>query len=347
MHRRPPPRRPRPHYGAGRGTIARDAPLEPPTRRRRSGCGSHPPRRARGAGGAAALALLPARSRARWRRPRARPPGRAPRPGYRGHACRRWRRRRRATRPRLRPGLLPRNDFTVSTTYIGADGRPTAAPADAAYVVDAHQPRGDLARAAARAVATATSGAHRRSADERDGVRPGEPELETWWACRPLGAEVPDSTTATRVALVFNCNLEAVLPKDDPLSVLPDERASSPSSSRRGAEQRPEGPESNVRNTSAPTKRVLRDRVSRPALATRGSSLRTRPRRPRRSARSATAPAAARRARRPRPTDGKESSRSTRRWSRLVAEGMFDGVAASLARDLRVPAAEVGKSGSA
>ena len=52
--------------------------------------------------------------------------------------------------------------------------------------------------------------------------------------------------------LIFNSNLEAVLPKDDPLSVVPrDPRELSAFLSAAAEKQRPEGPESVVRDTFA------------------------------------------------------------------------------------------------
>ena len=127
-----------------------------------------------------------------------------------------------------------RNVFTLSTVYIGSDGRPTAKPADAAYAVTTTVPEelwlapdgsGRLeygAEAAPRPASTA---------DERAWRAAGAPDLAT--LVPPSGGWGPKRQRfgpgELDGVLIFNSNLEAALPKDDPLSVLPhdpDELAS-------------------------------------------------------------------------------------------------------------------------
>jgi hypothetical protein len=148
-----------------------------------------------------------------------------------------------------------RNDFTISTTYIGADGRPTARPADAAYVVTRTIPEemwlapdgsGRLAYGDERPPKPAGP------ADERAWRAAGAPDLETLvgpparWG--PKVQEFKSGELDS--ALLFNSNLEVVLPEKDPLSVLPQEPGELAEFLHDAArKQRPEGPESNVSNT--------------------------------------------------------------------------------------------------
>ena len=148
-----------------------------------------------------------------------------------------------------------RNDFTISTTYVGADGRPTAAPADAAYVVSRTVPEemwlapdgsGRLAYGDERPPAPAGP------ADKRAWRAAGAPDLETLVGPpAEWGPKVQEfGRGELESALLFNSNLEAVLPKRDPLSVLPREPGELAEFLRDAArKQRPEGPESNVSNT--------------------------------------------------------------------------------------------------
>ena len=148
-----------------------------------------------------------------------------------------------------------RNDFTSTITYIGADGRPTARPADAAYAVSRTVPEdiwlapdgsGRLAYGAERPPEPAGP------ADERAWRAAGAPDLETLVGPPPSwGPKVQEfGSGELDHALLFNSNLEAVLPERDPLSELPREPGELAEFLRDAAcEQRPEGPESNITNT--------------------------------------------------------------------------------------------------
>ena len=122
--------------------------------------------------------------------------------------------------------LYQRNRFTLSTAYIGANGRPTANPRDAAYAVTTTVPE---------EVWLAADGSGRLEYGADDEPKPASPADERAW--RAAGS--PDLTKLVPpsgewgpkkqafgpgeldAVLIFNSNLEAALPKDDPLSVLP------------------------------------------------------------------------------------------------------------------------------
>ncbi len=318
-------------------TIARvRARLEPPTRRRRTRLRvAIPLVGLAAAGGAAALALLPARVESPIAPPvaeaaRACAAAGVPRP------CLQALSDVAAAQRVLASGRVyyARNDFTISTTYIGADGRPTAAPADAAYVVS---------RTVAEEIWLAPDGSGRLAYGEERAPQPAGPADERAW--RAAGA--PDLETLVgpparwgpkvqkfgrgelESALVFNSNLEAVLPKDDPLSVLPDEpRELAEFLQDAAREQRPEGPESNVRNTfGTNVTTFLRYPLTPPAL--RAALLEVFATVPGARALGTIRDGAGRRAAAiglpPGMNDGKDIVAFDPKTSRLLAEGMSDG----------------------
>ena len=119
-----------------------------------------------------------------------------------------------------------RNTFHVSTKYIGADGRATASPGAAAYAIARSVPE-EMWLApdgSGRFLYGADSATYLPSpADKRAWRAAGEPDLEKLmgepgkWGPKQqdFGPGELDKT------LIFNSNFEAVLPEDDPLSIVP------------------------------------------------------------------------------------------------------------------------------
>ncbi len=148
-----------------------------------------------------------------------------------------------------------RNTFHMSTKYIAANGRGTASPNDAAYAISRSVPE-DLWLApdgSGRYVYGADSAAYLPSpGDERAWRAAGKPDLEKLMG--PPGDWGPKKQDygpgELDAQLIFNSNLEAVLPKDDPLSKVPhDPRELSAFLAAAAEKQRPEGPESVVQDT--------------------------------------------------------------------------------------------------
>jgi hypothetical protein len=126
------------------------------------------------------------------------------------------------------PISYERNTFAVGTRYITADGSPNGSPANAAYVIAWSVPEeiwrapdgsGRLAYGKESAPYLPTP------ADERAWRAAGSPDLKAL-AGEP-GRWGPKLTNygpgELDAALLLNSNLEAVLPKRDPLSVVPTE----------------------------------------------------------------------------------------------------------------------------
>ena len=148
-----------------------------------------------------------------------------------------------------------RNIFTLSTAYIGANGRPTARPSDAVYAVTRRVPEelwlapdgsGLLLYGAEDAPRPASP------ADERAWRAAGAPDLERLIA--PPGGWGPKRQAfgpgELDEMLIFNSNLEAVLSKDDPLSELPREPRALSEFLREAAEKQREGStERDITNT--------------------------------------------------------------------------------------------------
>jgi hypothetical protein len=119
-----------------------------------------------------------------------------------------------------------RNIFTLSTTYVGADGRSGAGARDAAYALTTRVPE---------EVWLAPDGSGARSYGEEDAPRPASTADERAWRAAgspnpvtlmdPGGEWGPKHPTygpgELDLSMIFNSNLEAVLPAEDPLSVLP------------------------------------------------------------------------------------------------------------------------------
>ena len=139
--------------------------------------------------------------------------------------------------------------------YIGADGRPGANPDDAAFVI---------ARSVPEELWLAADGSGRLAyGDESAAYLPGVADERAWRAAGSPDLDAligPPAEWGPKVqdfgpgkldeTLIFNSNLEAALPKRDPLSALPHEPRELAEFLREAAEkQRPEGPESNVSNT--------------------------------------------------------------------------------------------------
>jgi hypothetical protein len=150
-----------------------------------------------------------------------------------------------------------RGTFHLETKYIGANGRPAANPRDAAYAISRSAPEeiwlgpdgsGQILYGTESAVYLPSPG------DERAWRAAGAPDLEKLMG--PPGEWGPKKQDfgpgELDKTLIFNSNLEAVLPKDDPLSVVPhDPRELSAFLSAAAEKQRPEGPDSVVRDTFA------------------------------------------------------------------------------------------------
>jgi hypothetical protein len=148
-----------------------------------------------------------------------------------------------------------RNTFQMTMRYIGADGRPTRSPRQAAYAV---------ARSVPEEIWLAPDGSGRvlygkesapylpSAADERAWRAAGAPDLATLvdppgtWGPKKLEYG-PGGFEAGRLT---SSNLDAVLPEKDPLSVLPTDpdelRDFLHAASRR---QRPDGPARLIRDT--------------------------------------------------------------------------------------------------
>jgi hypothetical protein len=145
-----------------------------------------------------------------------------------------------------------RNEFTLTIKYIGADGRSAADPGDAAYAIVRTVPE-ELWLAAdgsGRYVYGSQGPARPAGAgDERAWRAAGAPDLETLMgpAEEDWGPKVQSFKPG---AMLFNSNLEAVLPRNDPMSVVPHERRALEAFLEHAARrQRPNEPESQVRNT--------------------------------------------------------------------------------------------------
>jgi hypothetical protein len=148
-----------------------------------------------------------------------------------------------------------RNDFTLSIAYIGADGRPTADAEDAAYAVTTTVP--EELWLAPDGSGRIQYGPERRprpasSADARAWRAAGAPDLGK--LVPPPGAWGPKRQSFgpgdLDADLIFNSNLEAVLPHDDPLSVLPHDADALATFLRDAAEKQREGSsESDITNT--------------------------------------------------------------------------------------------------
>jgi hypothetical protein len=148
-----------------------------------------------------------------------------------------------------------RNTFAISIRYIAADGRPTASPRAAAYGIARSVPE-EIWRApdgSGRIQYGAESAPYLPSpADERAWRAAGSPDLDEL-AGEP-GRWGPKKTTygpgELDDALLWNSNLEAVLPRRDPLSVLPHGwRELTAWLNDAAAKQRPGAPAHVVRDT--------------------------------------------------------------------------------------------------
>jgi hypothetical protein len=150
-----------------------------------------------------------------------------------------------------------RGTFHLMTKYIGANGRPAANPDDAAYAISRSAPEEMwLARDGSGRILYGTESAVYLPSpgDERAWRAAGAPDLEKLMG--PPGGWGPKKQDfgpgKLDTTLIFNSNLEAVLPKDDPLSVVPHgPRELTAFLETAAAKQRPEGPESVVRDTFA------------------------------------------------------------------------------------------------
>jgi hypothetical protein len=145
-----------------------------------------------------------------------------------------------------------RNDFTLTIKYIGADGRSEADPGDAAYAIVRTVPEELwLAPDGTGRYVYGRQGPARPAGDgdERAWRAAGAPDLETLMG--PAEEDWGPKVQALKPwSMLFNSNLEAVLPRDAPLSVLPHEpRALEAFLQRAARTQRPEGSESEIRNT--------------------------------------------------------------------------------------------------
>lgn len=148
-----------------------------------------------------------------------------------------------------------RNTFTIATAYIDARGDKVMRPSDAAYAISRTIPEEVwLAPDGSGRIAYGAESAARPAgpADERAWRAAGSPDLDALMG--PPGEWGPKVQNYGRgeldEAMLFNSNLEAVLPRRDPLSALPHEPGALEAFLQRAARtQRPEGPESNIRNT--------------------------------------------------------------------------------------------------
>ena len=153
--------------------------------------------------------------------------------------------------------LYQRNAFHMSTMYIGADGRPTPGPRDAAYAITRSVPEeiwlapdgsGRVAYGKESAPAPASP------ADERAWRAAGAPDLAALMG--PPGRWGPKRTDygpgGFEAAHLSSSNLDVVLPDTDRLSVLPRGQWELREFLMRAAgKQRPEGPPQLVRDTFA------------------------------------------------------------------------------------------------
>jgi hypothetical protein len=145
-----------------------------------------------------------------------------------------------------------RNEFTLAIKYIGENGRSAADPAAAAYAIVRTVPEELwLAADGSGRYVYGRQGPARpgSSADARAWRNAGAPDLEALMgpAEENWGPKVQPFKPGE---LLFNSNLEAVLPRDDPLSVVPHERKALEAFLQRAARrQRPGEPDSQVRNT--------------------------------------------------------------------------------------------------
>jgi hypothetical protein len=147
------------------------------------------------------------------------------------------------------------NLFTIATAYIDASGQSVPRPSDASYAVSrtvfeeiwlAPDGSGRIAYGSESAVHPAGP------ADRRAWRAAGSPDLDALMgAPGDWGPKVSDFRAGELdEVMLFNSNLEAVLPKRDPLSVLPREpRALEAFLHRAARTQRPEGPASSISNT--------------------------------------------------------------------------------------------------
>jgi hypothetical protein len=123
-----------------------------------------------------------------------------------------------------------RGTFHVSTKYIGADRRPTATPGDAVYAIARSAPEETWLApdGSGRILYGADSPTYLPSpADERAWSVAGKPDLEQLMGVPgEWGPKKQDfGPGELDKSMIFNSNLEAVLPKDDPLSVVPHDPA--------------------------------------------------------------------------------------------------------------------------
>ena len=127
------------------------------------------------------------------------------------------------------PVVYLRNTFHMSTRYIGANGRPTASPREAAYAISRSVPEEIwLAPDGSARVAYGKDSAPYlpSPADERAWRAAGSPDLAKLMG--PPGRWGPKRTNygpgGFEAALLSAANLDAVLPDKDRLSVIPRER---------------------------------------------------------------------------------------------------------------------------
>jgi hypothetical protein len=151
--------------------------------------------------------------------------------------------------------VYQRGTFHLLTRYIGANGRPMANPDDAAYAISRSVPE-EIWLApdgSGRILYGHESGVYLPSpGDARAWRAAGSPDLEKLMG--PVGRWGPKKSDygpgELDTTLIFNSNLEAVLPKDDPLSVVPHEPGALRAFLEDAAvKQRPKGPETLVRDT--------------------------------------------------------------------------------------------------
>jgi len=147
-----------------------------------------------------------------------------------------------------------RNVFTLTTAYIGADGRPTARPDQAAYAVTSTVPEEVwLAPDGSGRIEYGADSPRRpaSAADERAWRASGSPDLAT---LVPPGGGWGPKRQAFKAGeldktLIFNSNFEAALPVKDPLSVVPHDPGALAAFLREAAAKQRKGDEGEITNT--------------------------------------------------------------------------------------------------